>query len=73
MPYKKSRKPQAALEKLIHAENWTQDQLAKILGCSRQTAARKTEDPQKLTVGDLVALCKSGHIPADTIRGSIEF
>ena len=47
--------------------------LAKTLGCSRQTGSDRLRNPGKLTLDDLKKICQSGHIPKEELMASIKF
>ncbi len=74
MPYKKPPVvPFVDVQYLLRGRKVTQVALAEMLGCSRQTAKKKLENPQFLNLGDLEKICRSAHIPADEIRGALKF
>lgn len=56
---------------LLRGHGLTSAKLCEILECSRPTAIRKINTPERLTVEDLVAISKKGGIPISVIREAI--
>lgn len=47
--------------------------MAEAIGCTEPTARKKLDDPGRITLADLRALQRKGHIPAEEIREAIKF
>lgn len=45
--------------------------LASVLGVSRNTALNRVNHPERMTVAELRALNKKGHIPLDELRAAL--
>lgn len=45
--------------------------LSACIGCSPATARRKIVEPQRLTVGDMLAIHRRFGVPLDDLRGCI--
>ena len=72
MPYVKlAEKPYSAMRRLLLGHEMTGRRLAKVLGCSYSTAARRLDGPDTFTLGELVVLSVNGHIPIEEIRAAI--
>lgn len=44
-----------------------------LLGCCRETAAKRLRDINRMPVGDLLALGRGLDIPIDTLRAAIKY
>lgn len=44
-----------------------------LLGCCRETAAKRLRDIDRMPVGDLLALGRGLDIPIDTLRAAIKY
>lgn len=72
MPYKKpERVPFQALAELLRGKGINSPQLAKILGCSQNTALKRLKQPELFTMKDLIKLHSKGHLTLDEIREGI--
>ena len=72
MPYKKSTIPFVTVSRLLKGYDLQAPQLSKVLGCSVPTAREKLNNPSKLTLKDLSAINRYGHIKWDEIREAIK-
>ena len=50
-----------------------QTRLSELLGCARQTARKKLDNPKLFTLEELERIIRAARIPAEEIRGSIKF
>lgn len=75
MPHLKKRpEPFADLLKLLKANDLgSSRKLAAVLYCSDYTGRARLKSPGDLTLTELQAICRNGHIPADEIREAIKF
>ena len=69
MPYlKKSDVPFARVRRLLLGYGVNATALAEILDCSYNTAASRLRNPQDLTLRELGAISRRGHISIEEIR-----
>lgn len=72
MPYIKTpAKPSERVTRLLKGYGLNGNKLSEILGCAPATALSKLADPQRFTLGDLMAVNKKAHIPVEEIREAI--
>lgn len=72
MPYKKPEpKPFESMTRLLLGYRINAPALAKILGCAPETARKKLNDPQRMTLGDIEKINRFGHISLDELRQAI--
>ena len=73
MPYIKPLTPQpfARMNRLLKGYDFNGPSLAKVLGCSVPTALAKINDPGRLTLRDLDAIRRYGHIPLEEIKEAL--
>lgn len=50
-----------------------QTRLSELLGCARQTARKKLDNPKLFTLEELERVIRAARIPAEEIRGNIKF
>lgn len=73
MPYiKKPDKPFAAMARLIKGYI-SSTELPDVLMCSYNTAQRRIESPENITLGELKSLCQRGHISKEELLGAIKW
>ena len=73
MPYiKKKEPPFAKMGRLITGYGLNAPRLAELLDVSRQTAKRRLENPETLTLQDLDRINRLGHVPIEEIRDAIQ-
>lgn len=73
MPYKKKeRLPFESVTELIRGKGYTSPKLAKVLGCSPNTAMKKLRNPHLITLEDIGKLHRGAHISMDELRGAIK-
>ena len=74
MPYlKKKDEPFAPLRRLLIGYGLTARVLGPIIGKNENTARERLKHIDKMTLGELRRIVRSGHIPADEIREAIQF
>ena len=72
MPYVKSREvPFVTVRRLLLGRELDATALAKVLGCSYNTAKKRLDNPGSITLEELDRVCRSGHVPMDDIRAAI--
>lgn len=73
MPYTKPLTPQsfARMSRLLKGYDFDGPALAKVLGCSAPTALSKIRDPGRLTLKDLDAIRRHGHVPLEEIKDAL--
>lgn len=70
MPYTKQTRD--GMLKLLGAYGLASGvKLAPVLGVSAQTAYRRIDHPEELTVGELRRLATHGHIPLEEVRNAV--
>lgn len=73
MPYiKKQEKPFDAMSRLIKGY-FSSTELPGILMCCYNTAKRRVENPENITLGELKLLCQRGHISKEELLGAIKW
>lgn len=65
-------KPFVTVERLLRGYGLTPSRLAKLWGCSYNTARARLERPSTLTLGELEAVSMRAGIPMQEIRDSIK-
>ena len=75
MPHlKKKPEPFADIVKLLKGYDLgSSRKLAAVLYCSDYTGRARLKSPGDLTLTELQAICRNGHIPADEIREALKF
>lgn len=63
-------KPFNAMSQLI-SERFSITKLADVLLCCYNTAKRRLENPENITLCDLKLLCQRGHIPVEELLDAI--
>lgn len=72
MPYIKQRERSFdKMRKLLLAEELNATRLAEVLGCSRNTAKSRIDNPERITLGELAEISRKAHVPVDSIRAAI--
>ena len=72
MPYIKPREqPFEQMQRLLKKWDLQALRLAEVLGCAYNTAKRKFNQPETLTLADLGKINRSGHVPIEEIRDAI--
>ena len=72
VPFLKRRDPPfAAVARLLRGYGLDAAKLAPVLGCSYNTARARLRDPGTLTLAELAAINRVGHIPVEEIKNSI--
>jgi len=61
-----------AMGRLLRGYGANGAQLSIAIGCARETALRKLDDPSRLTLGDLARASKAFGIPMDEIRAAVK-
>ncbi len=73
-PYNRHEDLQRTIYGAMGYQDKTMEDMARVLGVkSRQTAASKIRNPEKMTLGDLRRLCLDLGIPAEEARALIKF
>ena len=73
MPYIKPIDPPfVAVKRLLLGYGLTATELAGALNCSYNTAARRLEHPETLTLYELSKISAHAHVPMDEIRAAIK-
>lgn len=74
MPNPRARsEPFSEMIRLLKGYDMTGVRLASVIGKSEFTARQRIKFPGDLTLSELAAICKTGHIPAEELRGAIKF
>ena len=71
MPYVKTDKPFAKMRRLLLGYEVDAVALSEIIGCSYNTARTRIDNPERLTLSELDAINRKGHIPIEEIREAI--
>lgn len=72
MPYKKPTQKFIEITRLLKGFDLNATNLSKILDCSIPTARKKLLNPEYLTLAELEAIHRKGHIEWDRIRNAIK-
>ena len=73
MPYiKQAEAPFVKVRRLLLGYGLNATELAAVLNCSYNTAARRLEHPETFTLTELAKISTKGHIPMDEIREVIK-
>ena len=70
---KKREPPFAEVARLIRGYKVNTPQLAKILNCSKSTAALRMREPDRFTLADLKLISMRSDVPASEIKAAIKF
>lgn len=72
MPYIKQRNvPYAKVRRLLLGYGLDATALSAVLGCSYNTAAARLKNPQELTLQEIGAINRRGHVPMEELREAI--
>jgi len=72
MPYVRRREvPFVSVRRLLLGRELDATALAKVLGCSYNTAKARLDKPETMTLAELDRVCRAGHVPMDDIRAAI--
>ena len=72
MPYiRKTEMPFVKMRRLLLGYELDAVALSAIIGCSYNTARSRIDHPEKLTLAELDAISKKGHVPMDELRSAI--
>lgn len=63
--------PLVKMRRLLLGYGFNGPKLAKVIGCSDPTARRRLDDPSELTLGDIMKINRTGHVPMEELRAAI--
>lgn len=72
MPYLKPKEvPCQSMKEFLMGKGFTPAKLAAVWGCSIPTARDKLQNPEKITLRNVLDLAKYGHLHIDDLRKAI--